>query len=165
MRRAEIRQASRRSARAATAVAALGALLACAAPPAPPLRDPAAPFGATTRFDARAFSGDWRIASSSEPGLAGALRVGPGQADLQIDGALSGAYSIASPGVLAGADGARLVVMWLDEEARTAVVGRGDGTAAFVLSRSLPVPADKRTAAFEVLDFYGWDIARMEDRT
>lgn len=147
------------------ALGATALLLACATPPAVPLRDPAAPFGATTRFDAAAFAGDWRIASSSDAHLAGTLKVQAGAGALQLDGAIAGAYAVATPGVLTGPDGTRLVVMWLDEEARTAVLGRGDGSAAFVLSRNLPVPADKRAAAFEILDFYGWDTARMENRT
>ncbi|MEM6887057.1 MAG: hypothetical protein AAF636_02845 [Pseudomonadota bacterium] len=145
--------------------ASLALLVACAPRQTEtPLRDPEAPFGATTRFDAVAFGGDWQVVASSAPGLTGVLSVSADGMDLTLPGGAGRPYALASAGVYQSGNGSRMVVMWVDETFRTAVVGRADGAQALLLSRTNTVPSDKRAAAFDVFDFYGWDTSRIKDR-
>jgi apolipoprotein D and lipocalin family protein len=149
-------------------VALLGLLFAkmlgCA-PQQAPLRDPAAPLGATTRYDAALFAGPWRVVASTAPELRGTLVVSPAPGGVTFEGALRGAYIAEAQGVLRDANGRRLVVMWVDETFRTAALGAADGSFAALIAREPVVPADKRAAAFEIFDFYGWDVARIEERS
>ena len=75
-------------------------------------------------------------------------------------------YLISAPGILRqmGGDGT-LVVMWVDEGFRTAVVGDADGRWAAILNRSRKPAADRIKAATEILDFNGWDISKLRKVT
>ncbi|KQI67275.1 lipocalin [Loktanella sp. 3ANDIMAR09] len=52
-------------------------------------------------------------------------------------------------------------VLWVDEGYRTAVVGAPDGRSGWILNRTPDIPADRLTAAKEVLDFNGYDLNRL----
>ena len=52
-------------------------------------------------------------------------------------------------------------VLWTDDGYRTAVVGAPDGRSGWILNREPTIPADRLTAAREVLDFNGYDLSRL----
>jgi apolipoprotein D and lipocalin family protein len=144
--------------------------MACAPPPQTTamsdpgmLRNPTAPLGGTSRFDGARFAGQWQtvaclgicapqvIYSTTSDGEL--TRITPkGQVD----------YAVSAPGVLQDTSrDATLVVMWVDEGFRTAVVGDADGTWAAILDRRRPPGADRLKAATEILDFNGWDTGKL----
>jgi len=53
-------------------------------------------------------------------------------------------------------------VLWVDESYRTAVVGTPNGRAGWILNRDPVIPPDRLAAAREILDFNGYDLARLE---
>ncbi len=80
--------------------------------------------------------------------IAGTARVvGPGRLSVRLDG-----VPVAAP----------YWVLWIDEGYRTAVVGQPDGRAGWILNRDPVIPRDRLIAAREVLDFNGYDLARLE---
>ena len=69
---------------------------------------------------------------------------------------------ITAPGVLRQVEGdGTLVVMWVDEGFRTAAVGDADGRWAAILNRNRKAAPDRIAAATEILDFNGWDVAKL----
>ncbi|MFC6637587.1 hypothetical protein [Sulfitobacter sediminilitoris] len=71
-------------------------------------------------------------------------------------------YLISAPGVLRQMGGDEtLVVMWIDEGFRTAAIGDADGRWAAILNRNRKAARDRITAATEILDFNGWDVAKL----
>ena len=154
------------------AVCLLGlALTGCSQPPSiTPLRDPGAPIGATTRFDAGEFSGSWFIVARFDDGPQEQRQYSFNPDEGMIEEWTVGRpdqitiYSQPATGVLQPANPAGaepLVVLWVDEGFRTAALGARSGKGAVVLDRK-PVPgADRLAAATEVLEFYGWDTSRL----
>ena len=70
--------------------------------------------------------------------------------------------AISGPGRLSPSDGsAPLWVLWVDEGYRTAVIGTPSGSFGYVLNRTRDIPADRVKAAREVLDFNGYDTAKL----
>jgi apolipoprotein D and lipocalin family protein len=146
-----------------------GALAGCAAKDvgyptgAVPLRNPTAPLGGTSRFDVGRFTGDWVTRACMGPcvssvsftqSLTGAVA--------ETDARGSRAYLPDAPGILRATEGEDvLVVMWVDEGFRTAVVGLADGSRASIIDRNGTGGADRMTAAREILDFNGWDVSQL----
>jgi apolipoprotein D and lipocalin family protein len=145
------------------------ALAACggredAAPPEPlSLRNPAAPLGGTSRFDAGRFAGDWVTRACLGPCAPGvSFTQSLTGAVIENDGSASRAFVPGAPGILRAAEGEEvLVVMWVDEGFRTAAVGRADGSRAAIIDRAPTGGEDRITAAREILDFNGWDVSRL----
>lgn len=145
------------------------ALAACAPSPDAVLRDPTAPFGATTRFDAEKFSGQWIVVASTENTPQGPVSFlhNPENATFTLTSnvipSLAGVYQSGAPGVLnaLAANGETLVVMWVDNEFQTASVGTASGSFGAVLDRTGDVNVNKAIAAREVFDFYGWDTTKL----
>ena len=74
------------------------------------------------------------------------------------------AYLAEGPGLLREMGGsARLVIMWVDDGFRTAAIGDADGSWAAVIDRRKNASRDRKRAAIEILDFYGWDVAKLKD--
>jgi apolipoprotein D and lipocalin family protein len=149
-------------------LAALLTLGGCAAPgnyrDAGALRDPAAPFGGTTRFEAARFAGVWRtIGCIGDCATAERYVVATDDVFVRIADGADTPYVVAAPGVLRemGSD-RRLVVMWVDEGFRTAAIGAADGSWAAVIDRGRGAP-DRVTAAREILDFNGWDVGQLRE--
>lgn len=151
-----------------SAIAAL-ALAACSAqtvvaPQGGLLRNPTAPLGGSSRFEAAKFQGDWQTVSCI--GICAAQS----RYSLAVDGAFLRAaggaqtpYTISAPGVLRQVDADdTLVIMWVDEGFRTAAVGDADGRWAAIIDRSDTSSPDRMKAASEILDFYGWDITKLK---
>lgn len=145
----------------------LGAMVGCA-PVAPQdqqiaLRNPAVPLGGTTRFEMGRFSGDWvTVACLGRCVAASHYRIGEDGTFVRRAAGRQVAYRAAGPGVLrAVGDDARLVIMWVDDGFRTAAIGDADGTWAAVIDRRKIASRDRKRAALEILDFNGWDVAKL----
>ncbi|KIN63959.1 Lipocalin-like protein [Sulfitobacter noctilucicola] len=152
--------------------AAMGAmamfLVGCTAEPLPEieigLRNPTVPLGGTSRFEAGRFAGDWQtVRCLGECERSVTYQVATDGVFLRRAGDTLTAYSVPAPGILREMGGdSTLVVMWVDEGFRTAAVGDADGRWAAVLGRSRKTAPDRVKAATEILDFNGWDIAKMQ---
>uniref|UniRef100_UPI004048687A lipocalin family protein n=1 Tax=Yoonia sp. TaxID=2212373 RepID=UPI004048687A len=87
--------------------------------------------------------------------------------DGSVKSTISGSAEIVGPGRLAvrfpsvpfGASD--YWVLWVDEGYRTAVVGAPNGRSGWILNRDPQIPQDRLNAAREVLDFNGYDLARL----
>lgn len=153
--------------RAACALALV--LAACAPPSNVSVRDSTAPIGATTRFDAAAFSGDWQVAARFGPAPASVLSVqlDPVSGHLTLNGGglgpAEGVYQSDVPGVLTPVEpgGATLVVMWIDEDVETAAIGTVSGSYGALLDRDGTIPPDRMQAARDIFEFYGWNVAAL----
>lgn len=155
---------------------ALLLLAACAreAPPVavPTFRDRGVPIGSIARGTLADLAGDWEVAESF-PGGAFArpsthLLVEPradGTALLRFEGP-GGLRDLVvrpgAPGRLVAEEGPELWLLWVDADFRTAVVGTPDGSFGWIMDRPGQASPDRRTAAREVLDFNGYDVARLE---
>lgn len=114
-------------------------------------RDTRAPIGATTRFDAEQFSGQWIIAASftqrrKKPVAFTQVQEG---ARLQLTTdeipRIAGFYSEGVPGELIplNAGNETLVVLWVDDDFRTAAIGTISGSLGLVLDREGDIPEDR----------------------
>lgn len=144
-----------------------------APPPAagPSFRDQSQPIASKALWDPARFAGKWNI-FAAYPGddlcSAGALtlqiREGAVVETLRCadrpDRVLTGALSGPGRYRVAGRD---RWVLWADEAYRTAVIGTPDGSMAWILERSLQLPADRGEAARELLDFNGYDVSRLQE--
>jgi len=53
-------------------------------------------------------------------------------------------------------------VLWADVDDRTLVIGTPSGQLGFILNRDGALPADRLAAAREILDWNGYDLARLQ---
>lgn len=163
------------------------ALAACASPlPAPGVfRDTAKPIYSNAVFEPARLAGDWvQVAEFAGPGAAvcqpGVTRFTPQEngvvglsTQLCLNGqavAFNGTAAITGPGRLAlrGADprglGQEWWVVWADADYRTLAIGTPSGSFGFVLDRA-SLPADRRTAAREILEWNGYDLEKWRTLT
>ena len=154
----------------------VGGLVACApVPTVPPalseitFRNPSANIGATTRFDPVRFAGDWhvvaRFVETGETAAHGVIAVIYQRGkDRIVVVASEGAQTYAYDGtaVLRPKQGEPLIIMWVDEGFRTAVLGTPSGRVGYILDRKLNPRKDRLKAATEILKFYGWDTRRLK---
>ncbi|UWR32495.1 lipocalin family protein [Sulfitobacter sp. W027] len=173
-------------ARRAAVLLLLGALAACNRSEPPPVqtgfRNAEALIGATSRFDAARFGGDWQIRAAF-PGDANLLAVtfapqGPTLIETREACDAAGvctdrrdlwALSEEGPGrytMRAAVGGAERAfwVLWVDEGFRTAVVGSPEGGYGWILDRQATGGEDRITAAQEILDFNGYDLSALQMR-
>jgi apolipoprotein D and lipocalin family protein len=149
------------------ALVALMLLGACSAVQGPEmntgLRNPTVALGGTTRFRAGHFAGDWHTQAclgTCAPMVSYGV-VGPDAIWRKAEGETT-QYQISAPGILRGSDSKEtLVVMWVDEGFRTAVVGDADGRWAAIIERGKKSSPDRLRAATEILDFNGWDVSQL----
>ncbi|MGR3526597.1 MAG: lipocalin family protein [Paracoccaceae bacterium] len=157
---------------------ALVVLAACAAPPpkGEGFRDTSAPFASTQRFETERFLGEWvQIAAFATPEQVVTAerhlyrRATTGQIVADVTGPDGAAerrvYALEGPGRLrpVAPEGEALWVLWVDEGFRTAVLGTPSGSQAFILDRSAISAPDRLRAAREILDWYGYDLARLQN--
>ena len=154
----------------------VGGLVACApvptVPPAPSditFRNPSANIGATARFDPMRFAGDWhvvaRFVETGESAAHDVIAVTYHQGkDSIVVVASEGAQTYAYDGtaVLGPKQGEPLIIMWVDESFRTAVLGTTSGQDGYILDRKPNPRKDRLKAATEILKFYGWDTRRLK---
>ena len=117
-----------------------------------------------------AFAADGR---SCNPGGAEITRSGSGlamSAKLCLNGSdlgYRGPLAITGPGRLTPTGKAPAPlnrewwVLWADVDLRTLVIGTPDGSFGFILNRGGPLPPDRLTAAREILDWNGYNTARL----
>ncbi len=152
---------------------ALLALTACAAPPAPPqgaFRPAGAPIWSSAQLDPARLAGEWRQVAGF-----GAEGCRPGGVTISGRAALTAAFRLclsgrdwtgAGPMQAAGpgrftVGGRPWWVLWADADYRTLVIGTPDGSFGFVLDRSGTAAPDRMRAAREILDWNGYDLARL----
>lgn len=91
-------------------------------------------------------------------------------ARLCIDGrnvAVRGPMAVSGPGRLMPAGQAQSPLdrewwlLWIDVDVRTIVIGTPSGAFGVVLNRDARLPADRATAAREILDWNGYDTSRL----
>ncbi|WP_247744701.1 lipocalin family protein [Sulfitobacter sp. R18_1] len=163
----------------------LAALAACSGDEAPPsqtgFRDAEALIGATSRYDAARFGGEWQVRAAF-PGDADLKAVtfapeGPSLIEQRQICDSAGcrntrtlwALSAEGPGrytMRAAVGGAErpFWVLWVDEGFRTAVIGSPDGGYGWILDRQATGGEDRIAAAQEILAFNGYDLAALEIR-
>jgi apolipoprotein D and lipocalin family protein len=144
----------------------LAVLSACAPPPAPSYRVPGTPIYSVALFEQSSLSGSWYEVAGF-PLQAGC---GPGPVTFapQAQGAgcflpLSGTAVSSGPGRFT-AGGRKYWVLWIDGDARTAVIGTPSGAFGAVLNRDAAIPSDRMEAARRVLAANGYDMARLVER-
>ncbi len=54
-------------------------------------------------------------------------------------------------------------VLWVDADIRTLVLGTPDGSFGVILNRDARLPADRRTAARDILRWNGYDLSLLRD--
>lgn len=155
-------------------LAALALLTACVAPakapPAGAFRDTSRPIYSSAVFDPSRLAGKWRQVAAFGPDAPGCA---PGGVDITGRSAPraafrlclggqdykgSGALAVTGPGrlTIAGQD---WWVIWADADYRTLAIGTPSGAFGFVLNRGGPISADRLTAAREIFEWNGYDLA------
>lgn len=152
----------------ATLIAMIFVLAACAGDAPDGFRDTSQHIGATTRFDPVEFAGDWRIVARFDAPPGGTLRVTPTAEGVEIlsvaASQLTGSYREGARGELLPVSTAQepVIVMWVDADFETAAIGTASGSFGAVIDRDGLVPADRATAARDILTFYGWDTTALQ---
>lgn len=156
------------------------ALVACAPGPVPGFRDQSVPITATTRFTPQAFTGDWFVIAAYPnaflPGCgpqrwqadtassAPRLTIFCGQGSAEFEAALT----VDPRGVMQlqrrDLDRATraLWVMWMAEDAQTAVIGTPGGEMGWIVNRRPGLRSDRLVAARAIMAFNGYDIDRLQ---
>ena len=95
----------------------------------------------------------------------------PVQADLCLNGArqtYAGQAALPVPGRMipaaagTGSIGQPWWIIWADVNLRTLVIGTPSGEMGFILNRGGDLPADRLTAAREILDWNGYDLDHLQ---
>lgn len=73
----------------------------------------------------------------------------------------SGPLAVAGPGRFVPTKGEVWWVLWADVGYRTLVIGTPSGRFGFILNKGADLPADRMRAAREVLEWNGYDLARL----
>ncbi|MGP3697513.1 lipocalin family protein [Rhodobacter sp. NSM] len=153
-------------------------LLAACAPktpePAPSFRDTSAPIWSNAVFEPARLAGEWQeVAAFAAPGACrpGGASITSSPGGLGISGrlclgsremALAGPLAVIGPGRLLPAGGTEpWWVLWVDTDYRTLAIGTPSGGFGFLLNRGGPLPADRLTAAREILEWNGYDLKRL----
>ncbi len=156
-------------------------LSACgAAQQVPGYRKPGTDIWSNAVLEVPRLAGEWRQAADFAPRGAscapGALTIRPvADGGLEVAGrlclggqsrAIAGRLTASGPGRFrpvgpgfAGAD-AEWWVLWADTGYRSLVIGTPSGAFGFALDRGGAMPADRRNAAREILDWNGYDVTR-----
>ncbi|SDG39524.1 lipocalin family protein [Alloyangia pacifica] len=141
----------------------LGAALlsACSAkaPPAPetlPLRNPTAPVGSQADAGLARLQGGWIVTEGA--GMTPGARIEISAAEMRVAG-VALPLQEETPGRLR-VGGESLWVHWIDADNRTAVIGAPGGGRVWIMDRR-GNPGERRAAAHEILDWYGYDLSRL----
>lgn len=149
-----------------TALALL--LAACAPKPVPEVqyRDASRQVYSIAAFDPARLSGHWvQVAGFGTACSGGTMDVGAEtQYALCLPTGLksgAGAMRAAVPGRFDLPGLGPFWVLWADADNRTLVVGVPSGRYGFILNREATLPADRLTAARDILKFNGYDIEKI----
>ena len=161
-------------------------LLACspkpeAPPPSQPVyRDVTRPIAAAVLFDIRQLRGEWEVLAhyplQSTPCQRLRFAFGAENAQLICLDDPAGPQLVQQGSLRSGGTGRILLdfgpafeapdlrVIWIAHDSDTAVLGTADGRAGFVINRAAHLSADRWAAVREMLDFNGFDPARLQRR-
>lgn len=144
-------------------------LAACSHKPEPQasFRDPARSMYSLAGFDAARLSGAWHQAAGFGAACSsGMIEVG---ATTRFDLCLpdgqkqgTGAMVATKPGRFDLQGVGPLWVLWADADNRTVVLGAPSGEYGLILNRDPSLPADRLTAARDILAFNGYDVAKLQ---
>lgn len=158
----------------------VGVLTACG--PAPsgdhgPIRDPKVLMSATSRYDAAQFAGQWvtRVDFAGDWRVAGFDFTPPKAAQAGVwreQAAAGGPARVAQvtpdqPAVFTlhygglSRQSRQMVVLWVDEGFRTAVLSTRDGSYALIADRKATGGADRVIAARQMLEHNGFDATQL----
>lgn len=165
------------------ALAALALLAACAPKPAGDgaFRRAGTQIWSNAVTAPQALAGTWRqVATFADgqgagcaPGFATFTPTATGldvQARLCVNGgdaSVRGPMQVSGPGRLTPVGQAQMPLdrewwlLWVDVDVRTVVIGTPSGAFGVILNRDARLPADRATAAREILDWNGYDISRL----
>lgn len=141
----------------------LFALAGCSAPEvlAPtanvPLRNPTAPVASQSDVTAARLVGDWTVVQGA--GIAPGTRITVSGRDMRIGGASLPLSALGEGRFRMGEE--VIWVHWLDFDNRTAALGNPDGSRVWIMDR-IGQPAERLVAARDILDWYGYDLSRLE---
>jgi apolipoprotein D and lipocalin family protein len=155
---------------------ALAGLVGCTrSPDVGAFRAANGPIYSNASFDLSRLQGRWNQVAGfgTEPGCAaGSVTFSPGasgqmqgEAQLCVAGRVqswSGPVRREGPGRFTIGGGEAWWVLWDDADNRTLVVGTPSGAFGFVLDRTGALPPDRKAAAREILDFNGYDLAKLQ---
>lgn len=137
-------------------------------------RDSTVPITSIALFDLAKFAGHWQViaAYNADNCAFDVLTAGAGTFDLAVHScsgtAHNGVAQITGPGRFTPQSGAHKElehwVLWVDQTYRTAVIGTVAGEFGMILNRGQDIPADRLTAAREILGWNGYDLARLQMR-
>ncbi len=145
------------------AVVWLLVLAGCAAqvaglPPAPiPVRNPTSLVASQSDANLARLAGDWRIVSAAGMPAGATVRFGADRAEM--NGVVLSLTAL-GPGRIALGD-EEIWVHWLDADNRTAALGEPGGKRVWIMDRT-GQPGERLAAARKILDWYGYDLSRME---
>lgn len=123
-----------------------------------PLRNPTAPVASQTDATLLRLAGDWRVVSGA--GMAPGTRLRFASHTVTIDGKPVD-FAMTAAGRMR-LDGETIWVHWLDADNRTAAMGEPGGARVWIMDRT-GHPGDRLRAARKILEWYGYDLSRMED--
>lgn len=122
-----------------------------------PLRNPTAPVASQVDVSLARMTGGWVVVSGA--GLAKGTRLTIRDNLILSDG-VEQPFTQAGPGrFMLGNE--EIWVHWLDINNRTAALGSPNGTRVWIMDRT-GRPGDRLTAAQKILDWYGYDLGRMD---
>lgn len=144
------------------------ALWACAPAPQDGYRRADAPISSQAAVDPDRLAGTWTVVD----GYAGAPLGAPGQglriaatdagiALTPASGATRHLTRVAPGRFAAAGTDPDLWLLWADADYRIAVIGNPAGSAGFIMMRQGASGAGLRTAAREIFDWQGYDMARL----
>lgn len=142
---------------------ALILLLAACAKPATlpevpiPLRNPTAPVASQVDASLLRLQGDWVVVQGA--GLTPGSRLNFGAKAVRIGGVAIPLQDKGQGRLVMGDE--QLWVHWLDADNRTAAMGNPQGTRVWIMDRT-GKPGERLNAAREILEWYGYDLSRME---
>ncbi len=91
----------------------------------------------------------------------GRLCLNGAQASVRGPMALTGPGRLRPAGRVQDPLGQEWWLLWIDVDVRTVVIGTPSGDFGFILNRDARLPADRATAARDILDWNGYDTARL----
>ncbi len=156
----------------------------------PTFRDQAVPIASTTRGSPTDLNGEWIVSASLAGSYFNDVAPVGGSVTVGVDptgtgrwafrnaaGAMMsvpvwqpvvGRFRQGAPGDGSNTPGSPIEgtarefwVLWVDDDFRTAVIGTPDGTLGWIMDRPGAASRDRTVAAREVLDFNGYDVARL----
>lgn len=143
-------------------------LAACAPKPLPEVsfRDTSRPVYSIAAFDPARINGRWvQVAGFGGRCSGGTMAIGTvtHYALCLPNGVRTGdgAMTATTPGRFDLPGLGPFWVLWADADDRTLVIGAPQGRYGFILNRDANLPADRLTAARDILRFNGYDVAKL----